>query len=56
MYCDDTLWLLVFDHSVVQSYIIQQTEMKPPQYGRMMPKQLRSFSGCKKQSFFDRGR
>ena len=51
MYCDDTLWLLVFDHSVEQSYIIQQTEMELPQYGRMMSKQLRSFSVVKNNLF-----
>lgn len=51
MYCDDTLWLLVFDHSIEQSYIIQQTEMAPPQYGRMISKQLRSFSVVKNNIF-----
>ena len=51
MYCDDTLWLLVFDHSVEQSYVIQQTEMEPPQYGRMISKQLRSFSVVKNNIF-----
>ena len=44
IFCDDTLWLLIFDHSVEQSYIIQQTGMERPQYGKLMRKQLRSFS------------